>query len=76
MLRFWQTHGGLAVFGMPISELYTAPNADGTGRSYQMQLFENARLEYHPESPDPRHSILLGMLGRQALLPLGWTILN
>jgi hypothetical protein len=65
MLRFWRAHGGMAVFGAPISEVFRGQNFDGSGRTYEMQWFENARLERHPETNDPRFSILLGLLGRE-----------
>jgi hypothetical protein len=73
VLSFWQANGGLAVFGRPLTELYTTENTDGSGRKYQMQLFENARIELHPENSNPRYSVLLGALGEEMLLPRGWT---
>jgi hypothetical protein len=72
MLRFWQTHGGMAVFGAPISEIVKAKNDDGSGRVYAMQWFQNARLERHPETHNPRYAILLGLLGRESLRGRGW----
>jgi hypothetical protein len=63
MLRFWKTHGGMGVFGAPISEVVYAYNGDGSGREYFMQWFQNARLERHPENHNPRYAILLGLLG-------------
>lgn len=72
MLRFWQTHGGMDVFGAPISEIVKATNGDGSGRSYEMQWFQNARLERHPETHNPRYAILLGLLGHESLRARGW----
>jgi hypothetical protein len=60
------------VLGMPISEVYRARNDDSTKRTYQMQLFTNARLERHPEVHNPRYSVLLGLLGLQVLQYHGW----
>jgi hypothetical protein len=72
LLAFWRAHGGQAVLGLPISEVYRARNGDGTKRTYQMQLFTNARLERHPEGHNPRYSVLLGLLGVQVLQYHGW----
>jgi hypothetical protein len=72
LLRFWQQHGGIAVFGAPISEVVRDENRGGSGRRDQMQYFENARLERHPENKDPRHAIEVGALGEQWLADQGW----
>ena len=88
MRRFWQRNGGLAVFGAPLaapalagdcsagsyggSTEVHATNGDGSGRTYAMQWFENARLERHPEIANPRFRILLSLAGRDALKGLGW----
>jgi hypothetical protein len=72
LLRFWRSHGGLAVLGMPITEVYKASNGDGSHRQYDMQLFTNARLERHPESHSAKYSILLGLLGAEVLQDHGW----
>jgi len=57
-LKYWQTFGGLAAFGYPISEEYTDPQ---TG--FVTQWFERARFEWHPGA-DPGHfDVLLGLLG-------------
>ncbi|GEM_PF-4904084 len=55
---FWDTNGGLAEFGFPISEPVKEKNAD-TGQTYLVQYFERYRLEYHPETG----TIELGRLG-------------
>lgn len=59
-LSYWQEHGGLPVFGYPISSLFS--NDSGL----QVQWFERARFEYHPDLPDP-YKVLLGHLGLEAL---------
>ncbi|MEI7770968.1 MAG: M14 family metallopeptidase [Chloroflexales bacterium] len=46
-LDFWQRGGGTDVFGLPISEEFTGPAADGQART--MQYFERAVLAYYPE---------------------------
>ena len=54
---YWNSHGGLAIFGYPISEEFTEGG-------FTVQYFERQRLEYHPtNSPDWR--VLGGLLGRQ-----------
>lgn len=72
LLAYWQTHGGEALFGAPISGVVRQPNGDGSGRSYSMQWFENACLEIHPEIKDPRFHVLLRLLGREYLAKRGW----
>jgi hypothetical protein len=47
-------------------------NGDGTGQSYDVQWFEKARLERHPELHNPRYAILLGLLGKASLQDRGW----
>ncbi len=61
----WRAHGGLPVFGFPLSEPFVERNPQD-GQDYEVQYFERARLEFHPELP-PAHQILLGHLGRQYL---------
>ena len=68
---YWEAYGAQELFGMPISEEMIEVNPSD-GRFYTVQYFEHARLEYHPESNDPAMSILLGHLGREALLDRGW----
>lgn len=65
MLQYWTEHGGLPVFGYPISEAFAEPNRD-TGQVYQTQYFERNRFEAHPENPVP-YDVLLGRLGAEAL---------
>ncbi|MFN8516093.1 MAG: hypothetical protein U0232_24635 [Thermomicrobiales bacterium] len=61
---FWSANGGLAQFGYPISEVITEKLGDGN--TYQVQYFERARLERHPENVAP-YDILLGQFGRIVL---------
>jgi len=56
-LAYWQKLGGYPVFGNPLSEVYTQ---DGL----QVQLFEQALLEYHPDQAGKPGEITLGFLGR------------
>ncbi|MGN6700112.1 MAG: hypothetical protein ACTHMR_18300, partial [Thermomicrobiales bacterium] len=48
---YWNAHGGLAQFGYPISELITETLENG--QPYQVQYFERARFELHPENQPP-----------------------
>ncbi|HWQ12401.1 MAG TPA: lamin tail domain-containing protein [Roseiflexaceae bacterium] len=53
----------LALFGLPLSDLQTE---EVEGRPYQVQWFERARFELHPENQPPYH-VLLGLLGNEIL---------
>jgi hypothetical protein len=52
----------LALFGLPLSDLQTETMADG--QQYQVQWFERARFELHPENEFP-YNVLLGLLGTE-----------
>ena len=60
-LDYWNTHGGLAQQGFPISDLMTEVS-DLNGKPYTVQYFERAVFEYHPENPPP-YNVLLSQLG-------------
>ncbi len=46
---------------------------DGSGRTYRMQYFANARLELHPELvSDPRLAVQIGLLGDEVVKDRGW----
>jgi hypothetical protein len=69
-VEYWRSHGGLPVFGYPISEPFVeASQADG--RPYLVQYFERNRLEYHPELPEA-YRVSLGLLGTEVLTARGW----
>ncbi|HMA34852.1 MAG TPA: hypothetical protein VKY74_10275 [Chloroflexia bacterium] len=53
---FYDSHGGLAVFGYPID----AAHQEG---GYLVQYSERERLEYHPEYAGTPFAVLLGRLG-------------
>lgn len=57
-LEYWQQHGGLPVFGYPIT-----PQRDGMLTD---QVFERTRFEYHSEHTPP-YDVLLSHLGVEAL---------
>lgn len=60
-LAYWQTHGGLAQQGFPISDEFTE-KSDLNGKSYTVQYFERAVFELHTENQPP-YNVLLSQLG-------------
>ena len=69
--RHWQSTGGLAQYGYPISEEFYEVNPDN-GQTYVVQYFERARFEWHPELIGTPYEVLLGLLGNQLLHDKGW----
>lgn len=61
---FYQNNGGLATFGRPKSEQFQEKN-QATGETYWVQYFERQRMEWHPNEPDPKYRVLLGLLGNE-----------
>ena len=61
---YWGANGGLAQFGYPLTEVLTETLEDG--KRYEVQYFERARFERHPEHARP-YDILLGQFGRRIL---------
>ena len=75
ILKAWRANGieidnkkgkseaeNLALFGLPLSGVVTETSSDG--KSYQLQWFERARFEIHPENAAP-YDVLLGLLGNE-----------
>jgi hypothetical protein len=58
MARYWETYGGLSVFGYPLTESFTEGDAT-------VQYFERARFEHRPGRWPARMDILLGRLGSE-----------
>ncbi|HUS13840.1 MAG TPA: hypothetical protein VM536_02375, partial [Chloroflexia bacterium] len=56
-LDYWRAHGGLPMFGYPIS-------AEFIENGLRQQWFERARFESHPELP-AAFRVSLGLLGRE-----------
>jgi hypothetical protein len=54
-LEYFDAHGGLEVFGYPISAPYNE-------RGILVQYFQNARMEWHAANEDP-YKVQLGLLG-------------
>ncbi len=61
-LQYWESHGGLAQQGYPISEEFQEVSALD-GKTYRVQYFERAVFEYHPEQ-QPAYQVLLSQLGK------------
>jgi plastocyanin/methionine-rich copper-binding protein CopC len=60
-IDYWDTHGGLAQQGFPISNEFEE-KSDLDGNTYLVQYFERAVFEYHPENDAP-NDVLLSQLG-------------
>lgn len=76
ILQAWRAHGldidgkksvsaveSIALFGMPVSAVMTETLSDG--KQYQVQWFERARFELHPENAAP-YDVQLGLLGSES----------
>jgi len=67
---YWQSHGGLPVYGYPITEAFSETSVTD-GKQYLVQYFERNRFEYHPEL-DERYKVSLGLLGVEVLKMKQW----
>jgi len=61
---YWNTHGGLAQIGYPLTEPFEQVS-DVDGEIYLTQYFERAVFELHPENKPP-YNVLLSLLGTEA----------
>ncbi len=61
-LDYWNTNGGLAQQGLPISDEFMEKNALD-GKTYRVQYFERAVFEIHPENVGTQYEVLLSQLG-------------
>lgn len=57
---FWRSNGGLAIFGQPITPVIVE-------NGQQIQYFERARLELHPENAGTTFEVQIGLLGVEQL---------
>src|SRR3712207_7451602 len=76
-LGYWTAHGldlgdagvsfreSLALFGYPLSG--EREEVLENGRTYTVQYFERARMEFHPEHEGTPYEVLLGQFGRRIL---------
>ncbi|MCA1667226.1 MAG: hypothetical protein LC793_07480 [Thermomicrobia bacterium] len=60
---YWEQRGGVDLFGLPISEEFPERNP-ADGRMYDVQYFERAKFERHPEFANTPNEIQLGFLGK------------
>jgi hypothetical protein len=60
-LQYWNSNGGLAQQGFPISEVLQETSATD-GKIYTVQYMERAVFELHPENQPP-YNVLLSLLG-------------
>ncbi|HUS16738.1 MAG TPA: hypothetical protein VM536_17215 [Chloroflexia bacterium] len=70
-LAYWQRHGGLPIYGYPISEELLEQSTSDR-RVYLVQYFERNRFELHPEHRGTPAEIQLGLLGADLLQRRGW----
>lgn len=65
-LQYWRGAGdqALTIFGLPLTEAYN----DGAS-GLLVQYFERARLEYHPQNPEP-YTVQLGRVGAELMAEL------
>jgi hypothetical protein len=57
---YWESFGGLPIFGYPLSEAYSDHGST-------VQYFERARFELHPGFVPQQHDVSLGLLGAEQL---------
>ncbi|HVB65739.1 MAG TPA: Ig-like domain-containing protein, partial [Nitrolancea sp.] len=55
---YWNNFGGLAIFGMPITEEFQE-------NGLTVQYFERARFEWHPGAWPARYDVELGLVGNE-----------
>ena len=70
-LTYWQTRGGLSIFGYPINEV-TSETSTTDGKTYQTQYLERNRYELHPENAGTQYEVLLGLLGKDLAASRGY----
>ncbi len=55
---YWNNFGGLAIFGMPITEEFQE-------NGHTVQYYERARFEWQPGAWPERYDVLLGLVGNE-----------
>ena len=73
-LEFFEAHGGVAMFGYPISGERHEADHYRSGRIRTVQYFQRARLEYFPEHAGTPQAVQLGALGDELLWQRGWLL--
>ncbi|MDQ2810283.1 MAG: hypothetical protein M3Z04_25690 [Chloroflexota bacterium] len=71
---YWESHGGLAQQGLPISDEMQEKSATD-GKTYTVQYFERAVFEYHPENAGTAYEVLLSLLGQPYLYRKGRAVI-
>jgi hypothetical protein len=61
-LAYWQSHGGLAQQGFPISDEFLE-QSETDGKTYTVQYFQRAVFEYHAENAGTPYAVLLSLAG-------------
>lgn len=74
LLKFFEAHGGVEMFGYPISGELQEADHYRSGRVRTVQYFERARLEYYPEHAGTPQAVQLGALGDELLWQRGWLL--
>jgi len=64
--QYWESNGGLYVFGLPLTSVYDEASTDSV--VYKTQYFERARFEYHPQNAQP-YDVLLTLIGNEIVAP-------
>ena len=73
-LKFFEAHGGVAMFGYPSSGERHEADHYRSGRIRTVQYFQRARLEYFPEHAGTPQAVQLGALGDELLWQRGWLL--
>lgn len=60
-LRFWEENGGLAIFGLPLSEEFTGPEG------FTVQWLERAQFQYQPTIASNQWGVVLARIGADAM---------
>jgi polysaccharide biosynthesis protein PslG len=60
--EYWETRGGLMIFGFPITNIFWHEE-DGMYKQY----FQRAIFEYHPENAGTEYEVLLMLLGNELI---------
>lgn len=61
-LDFWDRHGGIPLFGYPVSGVWTEEDGQ-TGEHVQVQYLERAQFEYHIALRGTPYEVQLGRVG-------------
>lgn len=69
MLKFFKSHGDVALLGEPLTE--EIPARSGSGAATE-QWFQRARLEYYPANAGKPNEVQMGLLGDELLRAKGW----